>query len=622
MKPSILPILIGSVAASAHALATENHIETTIVTASRTEQTLSEALAPVTVFERADIERIAPLDLQELLSRAAGLTLSRTGGRGGNTSLFIRGNDTDHTLVMIDGVRIGSATSGSASLTNLPTELIERVEIVRGPRSALYGSDAIGGVINIITRKYHSTQGVSPFLQVTAGSEGTLKGVAAVTGGNAQTQFSLTTLAEETDGIDNTASKTFPHGDDDGFEQQAFNLSASHKFSRNAEVFALLQQSDSESDFDTTCYGAAFATYDCKPYTDSRVTVANLRGEFQLTDWWQLTASLGQSTDESQTRYRYLDSASVGVTSDVFDTTRQVITLQNDWALSESQLLSLGVERIDDEVDSTLSYGADSRQNDAAFVQWQGEFGPIATALGWRNDRDEQFGSTDTRNASAGLELGKGVRFVVSYGEGFHAPTFNDLYYPDYGNPNLMPESSVNREIALTGKTEWGAWSLNHFRNDVDNLIQYNPATQGPDQLDAAEINGYEVVVSSRIGQWQAEANATFLDATDARTGNDLRRRPERQLNLDLDRQWQRWGFNASLRLTSTRFEDTRNTDELPGYGLVDFGLSYQLSPSVKLQLAVKNAFDKDYVQARHSSFGDYQTLGRETLLSITYNPQ
>lgn len=622
MKSLALPGLLGLLFVSTAAQAADNHFETVIVTASRTEQTVTEALAPVTVFEREDIERIAPLDLQGLLSRAVGVSFVRNGGRGASTSLFLRGNQSNHTLVMIDGVRIGSATLGSASFTNLPPALIERVEIVRGPRSTLYGSDAIGGVINIITRKYHDSHGLKPFLQLGAGTQGTRQGVAAITGGNAQTQFSLTALAEETDGIDNTASEAFPHGDDDAFEQQAFNLSASHKFSTTAEVFAFLQQSDSESDFDNSCSGAGFVQYECAPYSDSRVSVANLRGEFQLSGSWKLTASAGQSRDESQTKRRYLEPGATGVTGDVFETTRTILSLQNDWRLGKHHLLTLGAEQLNDEVDSNLGYGEETRKNDAAFLQWQGEMGPVDAALGWRYDDNEQFGSEHTRNASAGLTLVEGLRVIASYGEGFNAPTFNDLYYPGYGNPDLVPEFSKNREIALKGTAAWGGWSLNYFRNDVDDLIQYNPATFGPDQIEAAEINGYEVVVSTEVGGWHVDANAAFLDATDGRTGNELRRRAERQFNLDIDRQWRRWGANASLRLVSSRYEDTANADRLPGYGLVDVGVSYQLTEAVKLQLAVKNAFDKQYISARSFSLGDYQSIGREALLSITYAPR
>ncbi len=233
-----------------------------------------------------------------------------------------------------------------------------------------------------------------------------------------------------------------------------------------------------------------------------------------------------------------------------------------------------------------------------------------------------QFGSHDTRTASAGIELVAGLRVIASYGEGFNAPTFNDLYYPGYGNPELVPETSTNRELGLQGDIGGTRWSLNYFSNDVDNLIQYNPATFGPDQINAAEISGYELVVSTKLLGWNIDANATELEAVDANSGLDLRRRAERQLNIDADRQWRQWGVNASLRLVSSRYEDTANNARLAGYGLFDLGLSYQLSEALRLQLAVKNVFDKDYVTARHFSLGNYQTIGREALVSITYSPQ
>ncbi len=612
-------------ALSSHSLADagDHDIETTVVTATRTEQSIAEVLAPVTVFERADIERIAPLDLQELLSRAAGVSFVRNGGRGASTSLFLRGNQSNHSLLLVDGVRVGSATLGSPSLTNLPPELIERVEIVRGPRSALYGSEAIGGVINIITKKYHDADGVKPFVQLSAGTQGTIKTLAAVNGGDARTQFSLSGLYEETDGIDNTTSKTGRHGDDDGFEQQAINASLSHRLNDRAQLFALYQQSDSESDFDGSCYDSSFNKYDCAPYSDSRVSIGGLRGEFQLTDNWQLRVAVGHSTDDSSIEYRFLEPAgqAAGVSGDTFNTTRKQASVQNDWQLGSHHMLTLGGEYINDEVDSTRSYGQDERENHAGFAQWQADFGRIDYVVGWRHDSNEQFGSHDTRNAAAGLDLPKGMKLIASYGEGFNAPTFNDLYYPGYGNPALKPESSRNRELELRGKQGWGSWSVNYFINDVEQLIQYNPATFGPDQIESATIEGIELGLATVVKHWHIEANATLLDTEDNNSGKELRRRADSQVNVDVDRQWQQWGVNASLRLVSDRYENTNNSDELPGYGLVDAGLSYQLSSSVKLQLSVKNLFDKEYVSARHFSLGNYESIGREALLSISYAP-
>lgn len=598
-------------------------IETTVVTATRTEQSIAEVLAPVTVFERADIERIAPLDLQELLSRATGVSFVRSGGRGANTSLFIRGNQSNHTLVLVDGVRIGSATLGTPALTNLPPELIERVEIVRGPRSALYGSEAIGGVINIITKKYHDTDGLKPLAKLSAGTQGSYKSVAGLSGGNANTQFNLIGLYEETEGVDNTANTSFGHGDKDGFEQQAVNASLNHRFSSRAQISAVYQQSDSENEFDRACYSPWPTQYTCEPYGDSRVSAGKISGSFALTANWLLRISAGQSKDESRTRYRKLDPVLIAAnySGDFFDTTRKQVNIQNDIQLGKHYVLTLGGEHLNDKVDSNLNFGKDERESNAGFAQWQADFGRIDYVLGWRHDDNEQFGSHDTRNAALGLDIAPNLKLVASYGEGFNAPAFNDLYYPGYGKADLVPEESSNRELELRGKQAWGSWSVNYFLNDVDQLIQYNPATFSPDQIESARIEGLELSLATVIAQWHLEANATLLDTEDKNSGKELRRRPNSQVNIDIDRQWQKWGINAGLRLTSDRYEDPSNTDELPGYGLVDAGVSYQFNDSFKLQLAVKNLFDKDYISARHGSLGDYQSIGREALLSVTYAP-
>lgn len=609
-------------------------VETTIVTATRTEQSIADSLASVTIFERADIERLQPADLQELLSRAVGVNFVRNGGRGASSSLFLRGNQSSHTLVLVDGVRIGSATLGTPSLTNLPPELIERVEIVRGSRSSLYGSEAIGGVINIITRKYQNTDGIQPLLQVGAGTQGSQKVLAAISGGNSKTQLNLSILHDTTDGIDYTAEKTGFHGDKDGFEQTAYNLSLSHKINDRIDLFALYQNSSSENDYDADCFGTGFVKYSCAPYSDNEVSVANLRGEFKLMTNWLLTLSAGESTDQSQIKYRDLDSTPVGilvpidilvpigVTGDNFDTRRKTYNVQNDWLISQDQVFTLGFEKLVDEIDSSVDYGEESRTNDAIFAQWQADFGIIDLAVGGRNDDNEQFGTYDTGNIAIGAELYNNFKIIASYGEGFVAPSFNNLYFPNYGVATLQPETSENSEVEFRGDHGWGNWSLAYYQNDVDNLIQFNPATFGPDQIEGAEIEGVEVSLSTILYQWNVNANAILLETADTSSDNDLRRRARKQFNIDVDRQWQHWGVNVSLRFVGSRYEDAASTDVLSSFSLIDSAVSYRFNEQVRLNLALKNIFDKEYVTARSFNLGNYQSIGREAMLSITYTPQ
>ena len=497
----------------------------------------------------------------------------------------------------------------------------ERVEIVRGSRSSLYGSEAIGGVINIITRKYHDTDGLKPMIQLGVGTQGSRKALVAVSGGNEQTQANISVLREETDGVDNTASKAGVSGDKDAFEQTAINATFSHKINDAAELFALYQNSKTESDYDNNCR-AGGVTYACSPYTEAEVGIANIRGEFRPLDSWLLTLSAGESKDQSTINYRYVDPAAIGVNGDTFDTTRRIYSLQNDVMIGEHHVLTVGAERSLDHVESNLSYGEVDRGNKGVYAQWQGDFGALDALIGFRKDDNDQFGKNETKNVSVGYDLVDEINLIGSYGEGYNAPTFNDLYYPFYGVDTLNPETSKNIELELRGNHQWGDWGVARFENKVDNLIQYNPATFGPDQIEGAEIKGWEFSVASEILDWSVKANISLLDAIDANSGLDLRRRADKQANLDLGREWQKWGVNGSLRLVSSRFEDTANTDELGGYGLVDSSVSYRVNEEVKLQLALKNIFDKEYVSARSFSFGDYLSIGREAMLSITYTPK
>ncbi|MBB3048045.1 vitamin B12 transporter [Litorivivens lipolytica] len=589
---------------SAAAFASPTTMETTLVTASRTQQTIDATLAPVTVIEREDIERAQARDVLELLSTTTGITITRNGGVGASSSVFIRGNASTHTLVLIDGQRVGSATLGSTNLSMLEPEQIERIEIVRGPRSSLYGSDAIGGVIQIFTRKGSLNGGVSPLLKAGYGNKNTSKAVAGLSIGDDAAYTNLMVTHFDTQGIDNLESDAGVNGDDDAYRTTGMSLRSGAKVGI-ADLALSYQRTDSENEYDSAFSPNALL------YSDSVIESASAEASIQALDNWVSTLRVGKSKDDSL-NLNDLNPA----TRTRFTTRRDSALWQNDLHIS-NHIVSIGAEYYDEFVDSTTNYDVDERYNKAGFAQVQSDFGAHDLSLGGRHEDNEQFGSFKTWTASYGVDLFEGTRLIVSKGTGFKAPTFNQLYFPGFGNPNFVPEESENTEVEVRYSENTFGWSLSGFENDVENLIQYNPSTFTTDQISEAEIRGAELTVFVRVNDWMLNGNYTVLRPIDKASELDIRRRARRSATFSADRQLDRLSYGIQVRIQGRSYEDAANNTELSGFGLIDLRTRYQINASLSAQLSVKNLFDRNYETAR-----GFNNEGLTSMLTLVYEPR
>lgn len=598
-------------------------IEQTLVTATRTEQPLHEVMAPVTVITREDIERIQPLDVMELLEQAPGASLSRTGGYGAATSLMLRGNSSGHTLVMVDGVRINSATLGGASLTHINPALIERIEIVRGPRSSLYGSDAIGGVVNIITRRPQGE--FQPRLQAGIGNHGIRQSEVFIGGGDERLSAGLTASHFYTTGIDHTTHKDLGRGDDDAFRETSLGLTLDHRPTDWLQAGLNYQYNRGRSEYDSSMCSALA----CSHYNLARIET--LSGQLVLTPLagWDSTLRLGRATDELENRVDNLDTHQTSSQGE-FKTRRTQYSWQNDFSMIEGQVLTLGYDFEREEISSDTAYDRDKRLNRAWFGQLQSQWTPVLdTVVGYRKDDNGQFGNYETANAALGIQLPADFRLIASYSEGFKAPTFNDLYYPSdpffQNNPDLVPETSKNHELELRGQHFGVHWSLNAFHNKVKRLIQFNPdpAINGPDQIDAARLRGAELSADTELAGWQLGVSATYLQPRDTRTGNDLQLRPRRFATLNADRQFGDLQLGLGLRVESSRYGDPANSYRLPGYGKANLRLGYAVNEEWQLKLKLDNLLDKKIKLAGDFTPGHYyRQPGLEAIVSVVYTPR
>lgn len=580
------------------AYAEEESFEPIAITANRLPT--ENALAPNNVITRDDIERLQINDLASLLSRFPGVDMTQNGGLGKASSIFLRGTNSGHVLVLVDGVKWHSATSGATAFQDFPVDQIERVEIVRGPRSGLYGSEAIGGVIQIFTRQ-GKKQAPTPRASVGYGSHDTKQVSGGVSGGTETTRYDLNFSHLSTDGIN---ARETANPDRDGYRNNSLSAKIDHDVTDNWRVGANFLRSQSRNEYDSFSPTADF-------HAENVQQVMGVDSTLELSDSWLMSFNLSESRDEND---NFEDSLPDGN----FNTRHRFASLVNTFMLSEQHTLNFGLDYDHDRVDSSMMYAESSRDNKAAFASWQAEVDRHSWFLSVRHDDNEGYGEKTTGTADWGYQLTEQLQFVANVGTGFKAPTFNQLYWPDtpsfVGNPDLEPEKSKNYGAGLLGNTNWGSWGLHAYQNEIRDLLVYEfPTTQN---VDEAKIKGIEFDIATTLLDWQIEFNATILDPEDEETGNQLPRRAQRLANLHVDRQFGDWSVGGSWKVADYRYDDAANNTRLSGYGLVDFRVDYKIDNDWSVKLNAKNVFDKEY-QTAHT----YNSLDRTYMLSLHYQP-
>lgn len=603
-------------------LASEPYVaEPLVITSGRTPEPQAQATAASTVFERADIERLQVSSVAELLQRVPGLSVVRSGGTGSQTGVFLRGTSTAQTLVLVDGQRIAAASSGTSSLEFLAPEQIERIEVVRGARSALYGSDAIGGVIQIFTRK-GDDQGLAPYVRLAAGSDSTYQRSLGLSGGDQRTRFHLGAALDETAGIDATRDGFGANGDDDAYRNRSLSLSLSHRFDDSLQIgFNLLDQRG-QVEYDDVFSGSL-------PTTGYLLSSASGFIDAQLSDSWSSRLELGHSEDK-----RDSGNDQPGGSVSQFNTYRDAANWLNTLTLTENHQLLLGLDWYEDRAQGTTDFVEDSRWNRAAFIQHRYSGENFSTEIGLRHDDNQQFGDENTWNAALTLPLGNANDLILSYSEGFRAPTFNDLYYPDFcfgsmcfpsANPELTPERSRSYELQWRSRySDTGSLQASVYRTEIEDAIVLDENFI-PQNVQTARINGFEAAVQQELFGWQGNLALALIDPRDRDSGHTLQRRAKRTLTLDIDRRFGDVSIGAGWRALSGRYDDAENQIRMSGYGLLSLRAAWQATQELGLSLKLDNLLDRDYAEATYSTpngrFG-YNSAGRTALFAVTWTPQ
>lgn len=588
-------------------------LDEVVVTGTRTDIPLQDSLVPAQVITREDIERSQARSLVDVLKGRAGVGFSNQGGLGKITTVNLRGTESDQVLVLVDGIRIGSATAGLASFQDLPVDQIERVEIVRGPRSSLYGSEAIGGVIQIFTRR--GGKGLSRELRIGGGSQHLREASGGFAYGGERGWIGANAAYQETDGINACrGSGTLFQGcftdepDDDGYRNVSLNVRAGYRFTDTLTLEGHALNADAFNEFDGSPFGGNEA--------DNVQRVLGGKLTWKPSTRATLTTQVGRASDESDNYYADAVAGTRDAVSS-FDTRRDNASIQGDIALGERHLLTVGADWLRDEITSTTPFTVDTRDNTGVFVEYQGRFGAHRLQASVRNDDNEQFGNHATGTLGWGMDLARGFKLTASAGTGFKAPTFNDLYYPGFSNPDLEPEESRSLNLGVAQYGDGWNWTFNVYDTRVDELIGYDSSFNIVN-IDEARIRGAELTGAVTLAGFDLNAELSHTDPRNRTAGvthdNLLPRRARNTARIDVDRAFGDFRIGVTGNGASHRYDNVANSVRLAGYGTLDLRLEYAISDTWTVQARAGNVFDRQY-----ETIAWYNQPGREYGLSLRY---
>ena len=561
-------VVISLIATSFAVQADTTDQETVVVTATRSKQLIEEPLAAVSVIDREAIERSQAPDLLELLRLQAGIDISRAGGPGGQTSAFMRGTNSNHVLVLIDGVRVAAAGTGAFTWEILDPSQIERIEIVRGPRAARYGSDAIGGVIQIFTR-----QPDGPAVRAAYGRYND-RSLSAAWGGET---FGVSVAGRRVDGFSAQNERGFAFDpDDDGFENLSVNARGATGLGRGRLSWSA-RVADGEIEFDQG--ESEFLNY-----------AVQTEYQHEGAGPWQWLASAAMYRDRLDTATPFDFSEAV---------TRRIQTgLQAERLINDHAVWLFGVDAWRESGVSRGSW-AESRYNLGAWTGLHGSRDHVDWETSLRVDEDEQFGSAVTGNLAAGWRLTEAWRVYASAGHAFRAPNFNQLYSPGFsgmfaGNPELDPEISRTSEVGVeVTPAADQRLTVNLFETRIDDLIDFSGENFQAVNIRKARIRGAEIRHELNASQWRTQASYTWQDPEDRETGQQLLRRAEHKAALSADYLLANGGWaGAEVVYTGARPDFG---EDLPSYTLLNLRLGYPVTDQLRVEARLENATDHDY---------------------------
>lgn len=590
-------------------LATISHAQTlteTVVTATRNPLPLTAAMHHTTVISREEIERSQASDLVTLLQREAGLQRTQNGGVGTVSSVFLRGAPSLQTLVLVDGVPLNKQdASGAVSLEHLMLDNIERVEIVRGNVSAIYGSGAIGGVIQIFTRT--GAREPSAQLSLELGPRSTAKVSAQVSTQVGDTAISAGASRFRTDGFSsiNPAQFASANPDTDAYANTSLNLSLTHQLAPRHQVGVRLSRSVGDTAYDNT-FGSATDVQT----SSTRISQATLFADNTWGDW-RSRVSLSEQSDKSRT-------SNNGAPGDGFRTSATVLSWVNTVALGGGWLGTAGLERQWQRVTTETSSPYDARRNTIAwFGGVEGGLGPGSIQFNLRADKVGELDET-TYYLGYSLPVTKQLKLLASTSTAFNAPPLGYLFAPGFGNPNLKPETARSQELGLQYEQGSHLLRATWFNTSVTNELAFVGSTFT--NLNRTRNRGFETSYQGTLRQTRLRASLTLQDPKNEITGAALIRRAKTLWSVGVSQKVAGLDVDADVRYASSRtdrygFPSVQTT--LSPYTVLDLAASYALTPEVKLRARIDNVTDK-----RYQTVYGYNQQPRSLYVGLDWRPK
>jgi len=574
-------------------------VQEVVVTATKIEEPLEDTTSDVTIIRGEDIKKLNVALVPDVLRRLSSLDVVQSGGDGKVTSVFLRGADAKQTLVMIDGIKVNSPTTGGFDFSGISVDDIERIEIVKGAQSPVYGSEAAGGVINIITKKGEVKFRAEGSFE--GGSLSTYYPTLAVSGSDKTFNYRVTGTYFQTDGI--SAAKD--GGERDGYR----NASASWKFGYKPSDILELDLTGryyyDRSELDGFDFVTGRAADALNFVQHGHHFLLGLVGRLYLADKWEQVFTLSTVND----RLKFKDPDNAFNEADITGS-RYVADWQNNFYISSYFTVTAGIEYKVESGDNKGNFDQ-SVDNTAGYLNLRVKSATegLAFNAGLRYDNNEMAGSEMTYRLGASYTLkDAGLTLKVSYGSGFRTPSLNDLYFPFYGNPNLLPETSTSLDITAI-KTLFSdrlSLSVAYFKQDYKNLIQSDPRTFTAENIASASIQGFEVEGMLRVLEGlDLKAGYTYLDTEDKNTGLPLNRRPTNKFTFSIAYATGPLSVVADYIYVGSRYDSARDASEgikLSPYSLVNLSGTYWFSKSVGVIARIENLFDEDYEEIK--SFG------------------
>ena len=590
-----------------------------VVTATRVAQPLKQSLSSATVITQQDIKDSQAVDVRTLLRGVAGVEISSPGGYGKSSltgDVYLRGGDGTHALVLLDGVRISSATTGTTEIEQLMLDQIERIEVVRGNVSSLYGSEAIGGVVQIFTKRGHG----APALNVSAGvgSQGTQRLSAGFGGVTDSTDFSVQLSTFKTDGVSALNPVLIPNAnpDRDGYRNNSLSANVGLAFNVDHRISATLFGSDGNNQYDST------SNLNQADVNSNRAQIwkLSLASDDQITETWHSKMQLANGVDQSRD---FLN----GQPTALFQTSNSQLTWQNTLQLDKRNVLNLGVENLTQQVVSDVAFTTKNRKVNSAFAGYTGNYGSHQVQANLRQDGYSDFGQSNTGLLGYGYAINDAWRATASVSTAFRAPTLNDLFFPFTnfgggftfgGNPNLQPEHSRNRELGLHYAEGTQHFDAAYFDNRISGLITGNnlPAFAMVN-LGEARIDGLELGYTVRFGDTGVKAALTSQNPRNVGTGPVLTRRAKQHGSLGVTQQLGVWQVGGEWQYSESRPDVNLTTGTpvtLPSYNVINLTAGHAINKNLKLSLRADNLTN----QNDSNAYG-YNPLGRTLFVGLSY---